>query len=808
MRMVIAITRVLFLLSASARAVFFFIAFFLLVSSAKSQSKLDSAFNRLFDINPRIYKSHDTTWIYSGICKTLKTIVLTGNNASLPSGKKNLPPIPFLKVHGNIQYDFTYRSLVDTPFSQKDFAQHSIQATMDFVIKDKYPVRMTLLSRRSNSPYFDDITDVSVQFNQGMFLNQLKNELNKKLPDVINKNKLTEIEKLYQQKKWEVEALEGWINHPARLQEMIESKEAEAASRIIAEGRAMIDRQGISVPTAIPSIPEIPNQQLVQKKVFAAAEQKIKKLKDSLAAKADSLKSEKKGKKDSLLNNDVLTKYQQKKKELDKALKDLKNYESKLKTVKKSVQDSIGMLKQKLAQIKDPSQLKNFIRQYKLDAKDLPKGWQALSAINNIGIGRTWVDYSELTVKNISLTGINAELNPSKFYVAFAAGKVNYRFRDFVIKNNDRPKQTLYLLRAGIGRKEGNNLIFTWYDGKRNMLNSFGNTTAIATNLERVIGMSVQSRLQVDANNYIILESAKSSFHNTGTVNQTADGLTKKIWNFKDRTNEAYSIKLYSNWPQTNTRFNGYYRKMGEHFQSFNLQPVNVNLVAYQFRIQQSFWKRKLTMEAGIRKNDFSSPYINPGLTSKTVFKSLQATLRIPKYPFVSVGYYPSSQLTVLDNNVIAENQYNTFSTVVSHAYRIKNLSMNSNVVFLKFYNNGADTGFIYYNASSVTVNQFIFLKGLQLQTGLTLTSQRDLKVMTLEQSASYQLREWLILNGGIKYNHVNSEQILWGGTAGLGLLIKKIGTIQASYDKSYLPGTARNLLPADMGRVTYYRVF
>jgi len=47
----------------------------------------------------------------------------------------------------------------------------------------------------------------------------------------------------------------------------------------------------------------------------------------------------------------------------------------------------------------------------------------ALSAINNIGIGRTWVDYSELTVKNISLTGINAELNPSKFYVAFAAGK-------------------------------------------------------------------------------------------------------------------------------------------------------------------------------------------------------------------------------------------------------------------------------------------------------------------------------------------------------------------------------------------------
>lgn len=761
----------------------------------------------LLSINPREYRSNDTVWIYSGICKTLKTTLLTGK-AAVPFLKKpDATVTTFLKIHGNIQYDFTYRSLVDTPFSQKDFAHHSIQATMDFVIKERYPVRMVILSRRSNSPYFDDMTDVSVQFNQSMFLNQLKSELNKKIPAVINRNKLTEIEKLYQQKKWEAEALEGWISHPSRLQEIIESKEKEAAQKIIATGKSLIDSQGVSIPSAIPSVPQLPNRQFLPKKAFAAAEQRFKMIKDSMELKADSLIAEKKNQKDSLLSSDVLTKYQEKKKELDKALKELKNYESKVKIVKKAVQDSIALLKQQLAQIKDPAQLKNFIRSHSLNTKELPKGWQTLSAINTIGIGRTWVDYSELTVKNISLTGVNAELSPSKFYLAVAAGRVNYRFRDFVIKNNDRPKQTLYLIRAGIGQKEGNHLIFSWYDGKRNMLNSFGSTTA-TTKLERVIGVSVQSRLQLDANNYVILESAKSSFHNTGTVNQPADGLIEKVWNFKDRSNEAYSIKLYSFLPQTSTKITGYYRKMGEHFQSFNLQPVNVNQVAYQFKVQQFFWKRKLSVEAALRKNDFNSPFISSGLTSKTVFKSLQTTLRIPKYPFVSVGYYPSSQLTVLDNNVLVENQYNTLSTVVSHAYRVKNLSMSSNLVFLKFYNTGADTGFIYYNASSWTINQFVFLKGLQLQTGLTLTSQRDLKVMTLEQSANYQLREWLILNGGLKYNRVNSEQTLWGAMAGLGLLIKKFGTVQASYDKSYLPGTARNLLPVDMGRLTYYKNF
>ncbi|MDZ4792828.1 MAG: hypothetical protein SGI83_00985 [Bacteroidota bacterium] len=775
--------------------------------AAQVSSETDSAYNRILDSNPRIFKSHDTVWIYTGICKRLKTTILIGKTATPYLNKLNLPSVPFLKVHGNIQYDFTYRSFVDTPFSQTGFAQHTIQTTLDFTIRDQYPVRMTLLHRNSNSPYFDDITDVNVQFNQGMFINQLKTDLNKKIPDIINKNKLPEIERLYQQKKWEVEALQGWISHPARLQEIIESKEKEAAARIIASGQAMIDSQGIRIPSAIPSVPLVPGRQFLQKKVFAAAEQRMKNLKDSLEAKADSLIAKKKNEKDSLLDNDLMARCQQKKQELDKAIKDLKNYEGKIKSVKKTMQDSINLLKQQLSQIKDPAQLKIFIQQHKLNAKDLPKGWQTLAAINTIGIGRTWVDYSDLTVKNISLTGINAELSPSKFYFAFAAGRVNYRFRDFVVKNSDRPKQTLYLLRAGIGRKEGNNLIVTWYDGKKNMLNSFRNSS-VSSNLERVIGMSVQTRLQLDANNYIILESAKSSFHNTGTINQPTEGLAKKVWNFKDRSNEAYSVKLYSNWPQTSTRVTGYYRKMGEHFQSFNLQPINVIQEAYQFKVQQQLWKRRLQIEAGIRKNDFNSPFISPGFASKTVFKTLQATLRIPKYPFVSVGYYPSSQLTLLDNNVIVENQYNTLSTVISHAYRIKNISMSSSVVLLKFYNSGADTGFIYYNATSVTVNQFIFLKGLQLQSGLTFTSQRDLKVTTLEQSANYQLREWLTVNGGLKYNRVNSQETLWGAIAGLGVMIKKIGTVQASYEKSYLPGTARNLLPVDMGRVTYCRVF
>ena len=137
----------------------------------------DSTFIRLLDINPRSYQNHDTVWIYSGICKTLKTTVLIGKNAGPFLNQFSNQQTTFLKVHGNIQYDFTYRSLVDTPFSQKDFTQHTVQTTLDLTVKEKYPVKVTILTRQSNSPYFEDITDVNVQFNQRLFLQALRNNL-------------------------------------------------------------------------------------------------------------------------------------------------------------------------------------------------------------------------------------------------------------------------------------------------------------------------------------------------------------------------------------------------------------------------------------------------------------------------------------------------------------------------------------------------------------------------------------------------------------------------------------------------------
>ena len=72
----------------------------------------------------------------------------------------------------------------------------------------------------------------------------------------------------------------------------------------------------------------------------------------------------------------------------------------------------------------------------------------------------------------------------------------------------------------------------------------------------------------------------------------------------------------------------------------------------------------------------------------------------------------------------------------------------------------------------------------------------------------TWQIRQWLSITAGLKYNKVNHEKTQWGSVAAMKLALGRFGNIQMGYDRSYLPGTTRNLVPVDMGRLSYYRSF
>ena len=277
---------------------------------------------------------------------------------------------------------------------------------------------------------------------------------------------------------------------------------------------------------------------------------------------------------------------------------------------------------------------------------------------------------------------------------------------------------------------------------------------------------------------------------------------------FKDRTSEALGLKLLSDYQKTNTKVEAYFRKIGEDFQSFTLNPTNSNQDAFAVKIKQGFWKRKLTVDASIKKNDFNSPLAAPNFSNSTVFKSIQLTMQIPKYPYLSVGYYPSTQLLVGNNNLLYENQFNTLNAVASHSYTLARINMNTNAVFTKFYNKSSDSNFLYSNSTNITVNQSIFKAPFVFQTVGSYIEQTQFTQVAIEPIVTYQYKNILSLTASAKWNRIVNQKTLWGSMIGINILLKKMGSIEMQYTKTYLPSFNNNLLPVNMGRITFNREF
>ena len=113
----------------------------------------DSAKISVKDMSTKYLNIGDSIFIVTGICKN-KWIFFdnTLEIISIKNETKKRSENAFIKVHGNVTYNFSYRSRIDTPFAQNDLAQHLVQSNFNFVIKDKYPVMMTITNRNSNSP--------------------------------------------------------------------------------------------------------------------------------------------------------------------------------------------------------------------------------------------------------------------------------------------------------------------------------------------------------------------------------------------------------------------------------------------------------------------------------------------------------------------------------------------------------------------------------------------------------------------------------------------------------------------------------
>ena len=699
-----------------------------------------------------------------GSCKGVIYVALPRDSGDIPVAKTppaaprpmaKPPQVPFLQVHGNVLYNLNYYSRIDTPYDERNIYQHTIQTWLDILVKGQYPFRIFLTNHFSNSSLFRNFSDFNFSYNNSGFNQQIKDQLRREfLQSLPSQKALDSLQRLLNNDWQKLHGLDQWGKNPALVQRMVEARELLL--------RKSLPKKDSSSATAKPAIDIDPLDSLYANK----------------RREADSLRAE-------------ITRIQQL-----------------LQLTRQRSQTAVSQTLQDIQRLDNPSELQKKLPSMGISDSSLPKGYRTLMAVKSFNIGRTVVNYSELSAKNISINGVQAEYNPSNYY-AFASGSVDYRFRDFIVQEPGQTHQYLNVFRVGKGLKDGNSIILTYFTGRRQLYNA---ATSDSLNTQvpssSLMGLTLEGNYHITEHILLTGEIAKSSSPAySGDSTKRSPGA--QLFQMNDHSNEAWSAKINAFFPATQTRIRGSYKHLAVNYQSFSIFTDGSSQSAWSANLDQLLFKKQLDIMLGANTNDFSNPFISQEYKSTTVFKSIQATLRRKNWPVISLGYFPSSQITKLGNSQYIENLFYTLVGNMTQSYTYHHLMMNTTLVYTQFYNRASDSGFTYFNTRNLLLSQSLFLNKFTLQLNATGASNQDYQLYTLEGKVQHTISKSLTLGAGIKYNKQTVYDIdQLGYSAEATLRINHLGQLQLSADKGFIPGMNKQLVPDNTGRLTYFKTF
>lgn len=658
-------------------------------------------------------------------------------------------PKPLAKFSGGyVSYQFDYRSNIDTPFVERNLAQHNTTGQLNFMLGNLLPMRVTFWSRQSNSSLFRDITSVNASFDAGAFRNQLQTAMKNRLLKMVPHLEDSLTEKLYGLKQLQVGELDDLLQKRFSHQDIVEANQ-------------ILKVPGITWDPKLPDSTNLKREDSTKKSAreFLELYEKTVETYKTVKSQSDSLK----------------------------IIYD-KN--------KTRINDFKQLVNGKWDHLINTPRWREKLASYGFEEAAIPEKYKWLMGVRNFSLGRSTMNSSELTAKNVSVNGINFEYN-SWYYLGVTAGMVDYRFRDFTVNGFNRKPQFLYMLRVGLGRLEKNYFIVGMYHGKKQLfVNS--NQSSIP-----VTGFTMEGKWQLARHTFLIAEVAKSispDFRNSPPGKNTSFKLS-------ENSNQAISLKAQSYLPFTHTRIEGLYKKTGANFQSFSSFQANAAMESWTIKVEQPFFRRMLRISASLRKNEFTNPYVEQDYKSNTVFKSLTATFRKSRWPIVTVGYQPMNQLTVFDEKIV-ENRFQTLTGSVLHSYKLGSLPTNSTIMLNKFFNNQSDSGYIYFNSTNIYFTQQFMFNRFTANVGFSFSKNGTYQLTVLEEGFQVPVAKLFTIGFGAKVNVLNSEEVKAGGFLNTNIRVFKHDNIFLSYERGYLPGFNLGLIRNEMGTVQFVKSF
>lgn len=717
-------------------------------------------------------------------------------------------------IHGNFTYEYFYRDIVDTPFSIHNLQQHSESMYFDTYFKRLIPVRVIIRARQANTAYYKNYFDVSLQMNTGIQTTSIKNRLAdqyKQQLDAEYKQAITSTQ--LASVSGRAQEINDWLQSTKTKQELI--NEMEPVKQELAKYDLMEENlRSVAADS-------ISDSRYLKSKLFGNNKEDYDKLltipdnaslngnegREYISKLLQLVEYKKLLSRNKLESAGPLAReYAEKSRLYDSLSQMIDTLERSYQSKKAEINDKVAAYKQQLQGANSFSELKEVAKRG--DWNSLTRFDKLSLGIKKLTVGRTALNYTDLTANNLSLTGLNIEYN-QRFYTAVAAGIIDYQFRDFSLQPTMKyPRQYLFLARAGWGDINRKAVILTAFRGAKNLYQSVQNSSAsnAAFHSTQIFGYSLLLKYRINRFTDASVEVAKSS--GLYIARSTQPQKLGSAFQFSDRNNEAVLLKAAFSYPKSHTQIDASWRLIGLNFQSFGLFNQGNKQKSWNIRARQYVWRRRLSLLAQLRTMDFSNPLVQPDFHSNTLLTTYQATLNVKKWPVVSVSYMPVMQLSKGANGLLNESMFYTYNATALYNYTCLRKSMNTSIFYTRYNNRSGTNNYPNNFSSSASLSQTVLFGSLSSQTSFQLIKQAVCDWYTVREEFDVRIGKSGNCNFSLSNHQLSTGYKSWGGSLGVRASIKKIGVLQLQFDRNYIANNENTLSPYTWGRAVFSTMF
>ncbi|MBE9481654.1 MAG: hypothetical protein IMY69_08165 [Bacteroidetes bacterium] len=407
-------------------------------------------------------------------------------------------------------------------------------------------------------------------------------------------------------------------------------------------------------------------------------------------------------------------------------------------------------------------------------ANEKPPGFMRfLSNFSTFEVGKCRPNYSNLTLKGISVSGVNIEFTPGKFYAAFSTGKVKRPIKPSEIIKPTY-KQKLLFGKIGVGKKRETHLYLTFMhvEDEVKSLPASPEIDTFNVKPQSNFVLGTEGKLSLFKKKFTVEgEAAVSLF--TRDMRSPAlieDDTEVPSWltnylkpNASSSIDYAYNVK--STLKLKTTKLSGGVKMIGAGFSTLGNPNLINDRLTYDGRIDQTFAKKKLSFSAYFKQNKDNLINWKKATTTTTAY-GITAVFRFKKIPYLHISYTPNFQKTDSDS-LNLKNSVKIISASTGYNYPIGKLKSNTSFSF--FYQNTEtimDTITNLSKTQTYTLNEVLTFKiPLSIAAAASLSKsefsgkKRDILSLTLSGTHRAFKKKWKNTLGVRYLNQIDEQK-------------------------------------------------